>query len=217
MRRGDPFNTRTSVAVNLTSPLKFSNTNIKKLLFDSHWALKLMWSTNASLTLGLVVSSLVHGIVPAGVAIFGRGLINAFVSAAAGTGAPLQSLWSWLLLGFGLAVLEAISPLAEKFFTQRLHDDVNLKITTEILEHAATLEVGYFEDSRRREMIERAQQNPADHLIKFVKEIQTAVTGLLQTISLLGILIIIEPFVVLILAPSALPYLFFHWRLSRRY
>ena len=181
------------------------------------WALKLIWSTNAFLTVGLVASSLVRGIVPAGVAIVGRGLINAFVDHAGKGAEALEALWPWLALGFGLAIFEAISPLTEKFFTQRLHDDVNLKITGDILDHAARLDVAFFEDPRRREMIERAQQNPADHFINFVRETQAALTSFLQTISLVGILVVIEPFVLLVLAPSALPYLFFQWRLSRRY
>ena len=157
-----------------------------------------------------------RGVVPAGVAIVGRGLINAFVDHGRGAEA-LDALWPWLIFGFGLAVFEAISPLTEKFFTQRLHDDVNLKITGDILDHAARLDVAFFEDPRRREMIERAQQNPADHFINFVRETQAALTSFLQTISLVGILVVIEPLVLLVLAPSALPYLFFQWRLSRRY
>ena len=197
--------------------MKFSATSIKQLLASTRWALRLIWSTNPWLTLGLVASSLVRGIVPAGVAIFGRGLINAFVAGTGKGTEAVESLLPWLSLGFGLAIFEAISPLTEKFFTQRLHDDVNLKITNDILDHAARLEVAYFEDPRRRELIERAQQNPADHFISFVRETQAALTAFLQTISLVAILVVIEPFVLLVLAPSALPYLFFHWRLSRQY
>jgi ATP-binding cassette subfamily B protein len=197
--------------------VKFSAKNIKQLLSSTGWALRLIWSTNYLLTLGLVASSLVRGIVPAGVAIVGRGLINAFVDHAGKGAEALEALWPWLALGFGLAIFEAISPLTEKFFTQRLHDDVNLKITGDILDHAARLDVAFFEDPRRREMIERAQQNPADHFINFVRETQAALTNFLQTISLVGILVVIEPWVLLVLAPSALPYLFFQWRLSRRY
>ncbi len=129
----------------------------------------------------------------------------------------MESLWPWLALGFGLALLEAVSPLTDKFFTQRLHDDVNLRITGDILDHAAQLEVAFFEDPRRREMIERAQQSPADHFIGFVCETQAAVTSFVQAVCLLAILVVIEPLILLVLAPSAVPYLFFHWRLSRRY
>ena len=184
---------------------------------STSWALGLIWSTNAFLALGLVTSSLVRGIVPAGVAIVGRALINAFVDHSGRGGEALEALLPWLGFGFGLAFFEAISPLTEKFFTQRLHDDVNLKITGDILDHAARLDVAFFEDPRRREMIERAQQNPADHFINFVRETQAALTNFLQTISLVAILVLIEPWVLLVLAPSALPYLFFQWRLSRRY
>jgi ATP-binding cassette subfamily B protein len=197
--------------------VNFSATNIKQLLSSTGWALKLIWSTNPGLTLGFMVSSLVRGVVPAGVALFGRGLINAFVGSVGRGEGAIESLWPWLALGFGLAILEAVSPLTDKFFTQRLHDDVNLRITGDILDHATRLEVAFFEDPRRREMIERAQQSPADHFIGFVCETQAAVTNFVQAVCLLAILVVIEPLILLVLAPSAVPYLFFHWRLSRRY
>ena len=37
----------------------------KKLLSNGWWALKLIWSTNASLTVGLVMSTVARGMVPA--------------------------------------------------------------------------------------------------------------------------------------------------------
>jgi ATP-binding cassette subfamily B protein len=50
-----------------------------------------------------------------------------------------------------------------------------------------------------------------------VREAQAGLTNFLQTISLVAILVLIEPWILLVLAPSALPYLFFQWRLSGRY
>jgi 4-hydroxybenzoate polyprenyltransferase len=50
----------------------------------------------------------------------------------------------------------------------------------------------------------------------FVVDLQNAATALLQTLSLAGILAVVEPLVLLALAPFAVPYLIFHWRLSKR-
>lgn len=66
-------------------------------------------------------------------------------------------------------------------------------------------------------MIERAQQNPTEHLVRFIHEILTALKAMVQTVCLGAILIFIEPWVIVVLAPSALPYPFVHWRLSRPY
>ncbi|TMA04489.1 MAG: ABC transporter ATP-binding protein, partial [Deltaproteobacteria bacterium] len=193
-----------------------SSTDVKKLLSNGRWALKLIWSTNAPLTAGLAAATFLRGMVPAGLALFARGLINAFVHEGRMGAESIYTLLPWLLLGFGVTVIEAIGPLAEKFCTQRLHDDVNLKIASDILEHSAQLEVAFFESPSKRDVIQRAQQNPADHFMKFVEESQALATSLLQTLSLVIILVMVEPLIPWILAPFALPYLFFHWRLSRR-
>jgi len=197
--------------------MKISSADIKRLLSNTWWAAKLIWATNTVLALGLVGAGLLQGVLPAGVVLFARGLVNAFVGNTSKGAEGIEAIVPWLLLGLVLALLEAINPLAQRFFVQRLHDDINLKITGEILDHAARLEIAFFEDSRLRAMIERAQQGPAEHCLKFVHDTQNALINLIQSLSLVGILVFIEPLVLVVLAPSAVPYLFFHWRLSKRY
>ena len=53
--------------------------------------------------------------------------------------------------------------------------------------------------------------------MSFIVEAQTAAMSLLQVALLAAILIVIEPLVLLGMAPFALPYLIFHWRLSERH
>ncbi|MGH7824585.1 MAG: ABC transporter ATP-binding protein [Candidatus Binatia bacterium] len=168
------------------------------------------------MTTGLALATFARGIVPAGFAIFARGLINAFVTDGNVGAVTMDAVLPWLLLGFGVTVLEAIAPLTARFCTDRLHDDVNITITGDILSHAEKLEPIFFEDPGKRNLMDRAQQNPAERFMRFIAEVQNSLTHLLQTVLLAAILIVIEPLVVLVLAPFALPYLFFHWRLSKR-
>ena len=193
-----------------------SSTDFTRLLFNGWWALKLIWSTNRTLTAGLGLATLARGIVPAGLAVFARGLINVFVTdggvAAVGMGAVLP----WFLLGFGITLIEALAPLVHRFCTERLHDDMNIRITSDILNHAEKLDLAFFENSAKRDLLDRAQQNPAEPFMRFVVEIQNSAMNLLQTVSLAALLAMIEPLVLLALAPFALPYLLFHWRLSKK-
>jgi ATP-binding cassette subfamily B protein len=112
--------------------------------------------------------------------------------------------------------MEAVAPLAARLCTERLHDDVNLKINSDILRHSEKLELGFFEDPQKRDLIDRAQQNPAEPFMRFILEAQMGATSLLQSILLTAILAAIEPLVLLAMAPFALPYFLFHWRLSKR-
>jgi ATP-binding cassette, subfamily B, bacterial len=193
-----------------------SSTDLKQLLANGGWALKLIWSTNAFLTVGLVMSTVARGMVPAGLAVFARGLINVFVGESGVAGVGMDAVLPWFFLGFGVTILEAIAPLGQRFCAQRLHDDMNIRITSDILSHAEKLDLAFFENPAKRNLLDRAQQNPADPFMAFVVELQNAATNLLQTLSLASILAVIEPLVLLALVPFAVPYLIFHWRLSKR-
>ena len=192
-----------------------SNIDLKKLFLNGWWTLRLIWSTDAVLTSGLMMSAVVRALVPAGLAVFARGLINVFVGDN-GLNVGLDVILPWFLLGFGVTILEALAPLAQRFCTQRLHDDMNIRITTDILSHAEKLDLGFFENAAKRDLLDRAQQNPAEPFMAFVVELQSTVVNLLQTLSLAVLLAVVEPLVLLALAPFALPYLVFHWRLSKR-
>jgi ATP-binding cassette subfamily B protein len=162
------------------------------------------------------LATLARGIVPAGLAIFARGLINVFVTDGGVAAVGMDAVLPWLLLGFGVTLLEATAPLLHRFCAERLHDDMNIRITSDILSHAEKLDLAFFESSAKRDLLDRAQQNPAVPFMRFVVEIQNSATNLLQTGSLTVLLAMIEPLVLLALAPFALPYLFFHWRLSKK-
>ena len=193
-----------------------STTDLKRLLSNTLWAVRIISSTNTGLTTGLAIATFARGLVPAGLAFFARGLINVFVAEGGPGAANVSAATPWLLLGFAVTVIEAVVPLVERFCIQRLHDDVNLKITSDILSHSERLELAFFENPLKRDLIERSQQNPAERFMKFIEDAQAAVIGLLQAASLTAVLMMIEPLVLWGLAPFAVPYLLFRWRLSQR-
>ncbi len=63
--------------------------------------------------------------------------------------------------------------------------------------------------------MKRAQQNTADHFGQFVTNILTSATNIIQVVSLVGILIAMEPFIALIIVLIGFPYLFFQWRVAK--
>ncbi len=157
-----------------------------------------------------------QSITPAGLALSVRGLINT-VTTGLNTGTnDIRLLLFWLGLGLGLTLAETISRIANRYFTLRLHDDINLGITSDILTHAAGLNVSFFEDPQFQDIMKRAQHNTAGHFNQFVTSILNSATNIVQVVSLAGILIVIEPFIALIIVLIGIPYLLSQWRVAKK-
>ena len=193
------------------------NSATPRLLLDnSLWALKTVWQTNARLLSGMLIVMLVSGVLPAGLALFARGLVNSLVDLFGANSIDITPVIPWLVMGFVLTLLEALMPLAQKYSVLRLKDDINIKVTGDILDHAEKLDLAFFEDPGSQRVIERAQQNTAERFSLFIQQVIRSATGLLQVISLTGVLAYIEPLVLLVLGPLGLPYLWQQWRLARK-
>src|SRR5690606_38296839 len=99
----------------------------------------------------------VQGLLPAGLALALRGLIDAAVVAIDAGAASASALYLWIGLAFGLAAADAISALGGAYMNRRLVDELNLDVTGEILDHAQILDLAFFEDPRRQDLIARTQ------------------------------------------------------------
>ena len=188
---------------------------LRPLLATSRWAARVTWESSRSMSIGLLANVVVRGLMPAGLAITARGLINAAV-AATRAGGNVGMLIPWLIAGFSMALIEALTPLTNRFCLQRLSDEVNLKVTADVLEHATQLDVGSIEDPRLRDMLDRAQQSTGGVLARFIGDLQGTCTDVVQVIFILAVLMYVEPLVLIIVGPFALPYLFFRWRNAKR-
>ncbi|MFN8624791.1 MAG: ABC transporter ATP-binding protein [Candidatus Binatia bacterium] len=186
------------------------------LLASARWALHLAWSTNGGLLAGVAAVVMARGLLPAAMAVAARGIVNATVAAVRSTEPSVATVVPWLLLGLALTLVDGVSSLASKLFTQRLRDDLNYRVTADILSHAAQLDLAYFEDPGSQDVIERAKHNPAEQVASFVTDTLACVASGIQIASLLGILIFIEPLILLLVLLFAAPYLWFQWHLALR-
>lgn len=191
-------------------------TALLAMFANMRWAFRLTWSTGPLLVSGVVISTCGRALVPAGLALIARGLINGLVDLMHRGSDNFSALIPWLLLGVGLAVVQAMSDVGSRYLIQRLNDEIQLTITTDVLKHAAGLDIACFEDHRFHDVLERARQDTAQHFSQFLINIIGVINNGLQLVSLLAILVIIEPFITAVLAPVALPYLIFQMRLARR-
>jgi ATP-binding cassette subfamily B protein len=99
---------------------------------------------------------------------------------------------------------------------QRLSGELNLRLTTDILEHAQTLEMARYDDPEFQDVRQRAQQSTTQHVGHFVFAALGVVMGLAQTVTLAGVMVLIEPLILLALIPLIVPYALYRWRVARQ-
>lgn len=197
------------------SPTALTALPLKELLNHIRWALRKAWAIHASLTLGMVAVAVLLSALPAGLALTARGLVNTVAGALALHSPTSDALSFWFALGLGLTLLEAIGRALSKFVAQQLRSELQAHLGTELLAHAASLDVRRFEDPELHDMMERAQQNPAEHFSLFLASLLASMTHFLHGVSLAGILILLEPMLLLALIPISIPYLLAQWRIAK--
>lgn len=194
---------------------RLPNININSLITSSRWAFRLTWSRHKPLLSGIIVVSFIQSLLPAGLALVSRGLVNTVSNIVTGENDNIDAMLLWLAFGLILTLSFSVSNSINKFFSQRLQDELNLSITSDILSHAAGLDTAQFEDPRFQDILERAQKNTAQNFSQFIDNMLKTITNIIQGVTLLVILVVIEPVIVFLLLPISLPYILYQWRLSK--
>jgi ATP-binding cassette subfamily B protein len=180
------------------------------------WALRTTWEAGPGLSVAFVVLAVLRSVAPAGIALVAQGLINVVIHELAQGTRHGSLLWPWLAAGLVFGAIEALVPMGGRYCRQRLADELNLVVTPRVLHHASELDLVTLDDPKNREVVDRAQHTAATTLTRFITDLEMAVTGFLQVLFLAVILTRIEPFVLVVVAPLAVPYLLFEWRRKTR-
>jgi len=199
-----------------TRAARLSLENLAQLVDNGRWALNMAWDTHAAIVVGLALTTVAGGLLPAASALVMREFINRAVEAAANAGAGIGALVPWLLLGLALGVAESLVSAGTVLFTQFMAGDVDLEVNTMILKHAARLDIALFEDPTFQDTLELARRNTADRFTTFLTTGMSLGTRLMQAGSLIIVLAAVQPFALLLWAPIALLQFAFQWRMSRK-
>lgn len=180
------------------------------------WTLGILWEGHRAQTLAAAAMILVRGLLPAGLALTARGLINAAAHLLQHPETSHRALAVWLALGFLVALAEALSTHINTLVITTLKDRVNTRLTIAVLREAQRRPLGFFETPGLREAMERARAAATGRVATFVSAAQSAATQILQALSLVGVLAMVDPLVVLAVGPVAIPFLAFQWRMARQ-
>ncbi|HUQ78787.1 MAG TPA: ABC transporter ATP-binding protein [Patescibacteria group bacterium] len=182
--------------------------------------LGLVWSASRVLTIGLAFATIVAGIVPALTAYIAKLLIDAVVRAIAVNADPalpatiafgpleLDAIGTVILLAvaqFAVFALSSFLSTLRNVCQQLLQERVTNRIQLEIMDHAAKLDLAFFEDSTSYDLLRRAQQGASSRPLFMV----SGVFGLIQTfiafVSMIALLIALSPLLALVALVAPIP------------
>lgn len=165
--------------------------------------------------LGILVVYIIQAFIPALVALVARGLINATADVINDSSTNTTLVLIWLGLGLAVALVQLSTQQIQRYCSSRLNDELQLALSLRILSHTAKMDLAFFEDPKLQDLSDRAKHQPAGHIVTLVTCLLSIGRDLLQAISLLGIVIVLEPLAVVVLIPLSIPYLLKERQLAR--
>ena len=172
-------------------------------------ALKLVWSTNKALSIGLAVLTLIAGVLPAGVAYVGAQIVDAVIHAAdlhRRTGTTLLTdVVRYVAIE---ALLVAATSMAQRGISlaqSLLRAQLGQRVNVMILEKALTLDLTQFEDSEFYDKLTRARREASSRPLSLVMRTFALAQNAVSLISFGGLLFRFSPWAVVLLLLAGLP------------
>jgi len=175
-------------------------------------AMQLVWDTSRGLSLGLILCTLLAGMLPALAAWLGQRIVDAVVAAmqlhAASGQAPLWPVLRYVLLEGGVLALLAGTQRALSVQQALLRVQLGQKVNTLILEKAQTLSLIQFEDSEFYDKLVRVRREASTRPLALVTKSLGLIQNLIALISFAVLLVHFSPWALAILVLGALPVFF---------
>jgi len=189
---------------------------IREFQAQTIWVIHTTYHISPPLLLGILITSLLSNLLPAGLAWVGKQIVDSVAGLLAqDVASDYQAVLPWLLLGFGATVSAALLNTLSTFLKQRLTELLVLRLSNDILEHSAELDLAQLEDLELQDVFERVRKNPAGHFSNFLARLISMFAGIIQMISLAAVLAAVEPLILAVLLPILLPYIYSKWRHSQ--
>jgi ABC-type multidrug transport system fused ATPase/permease subunit len=175
-------------------------------------AVGLVWETSRPLFSGLIVATLIAGILPALAAWIGQRIVDAVVQAmqihATGSQAPVWPVLRYVLAEAGVLALLAAAQRALSMQQALLRVQLGQKVNLMILEKAQTLSLLQFEDSAFYDKLVRVRRDASTRPLGLVTKGLGLAQNLISLASFAVLLVHFSPWALLILVLGALPVFF---------
>ncbi|MFT7649401.1 MAG: ATP-binding cassette subfamily B protein [Candidatus Poriferisodalaceae bacterium] len=189
---------------------------VRDLAASFAFGLRASWRAGRFRAVMMIGVPLIHSLLPAALALVLKELVDEAVTVASGTVGEPNSLLLLVAASFGLAALLAAANSVLQYLTFANVEAIQADLSPRIIGHAGSLDFARFEDPRFKDMFRQIAESPAQHAHELVSKCVRAIASSVTVLSLLVILLTIEPLVVVYFVPLTVPYVFFRWWVSRK-
>lgn len=180
------------------------------------WAFGAAYSVAPWLFLTAAANAAIQAVLPVGIALSVRGLVNSMEAASAGTPLAETAAYFWLLIGFAATLGGSVGHAIHLYTGRRFEIELRHRLHLDIARHHAAMPLERMENQDYLNALRRAQTNPEGHVANLYGFSLELATKTLQMLGLMAVLFAIEPWLFFLLLPVGLPFLAFRWRLVRR-
>ena len=175
----------------------------------SRVAIEIVWSTSATLTVVMAITTIVTGVLPAAIASVGGLFVDAVSSIFQQTGVSVEQARSdvlfYVFVEVGLVILMTGAQRVNSVCQSIMRVLLGNKINVMILEKALTLELAHFEDAEYYDKLNRARREASSRPLSLVIKTFDLMRDLVQLITIGIWLFQFSPYAVLLLAGAGVP------------
>ncbi|MGH0029787.1 MAG: ABC transporter ATP-binding protein [Myxococcota bacterium] len=177
--------------------------------------LRRTWITSKLHSTTMAITAIVVATIPAGLALLSGAIVSDVETLLQSDDPAFREVLPWLLLTAFLLTAIGLGQVARRYSEERLGDEMSVLINREVIEHAASLDLAFFEQKENHDILTRASRYPGRGYLHFVSSIYGSITSVIQFVSLLGVMLWIQPLVTLALAGVTIPFLIFRWHMAK--
>jgi len=165
---------------------------------------KLIWKTSPVLFLANIVGRLIKALIPVAMLWVGKLLIDEIILQSAAEEAQYQMVWYYVAIEFVLALVSNVLTRCIGLFDGLLGDLYSNESSVRLIEKAAQMDLAQFEDPDFYDKLERARRQTTSR-VSLMSQVLTQGQDLITVISLIGGLIVFEPWLILLLVVAIVP------------
>jgi ATP-binding cassette subfamily B protein len=165
--------------------------------------IRLIWETHRGYTVAMVLLRLLRAFVPIATLWIGKLIIDAVVEARSGP-FDISRLWKLVAIEIAVVVVGEILARASSLVESLLGDLFSNHTSVRLMQHAATLDLFYFEDPVFYDKLERARRQTVGR-IALLAQLLSAGQDIVTLFSLGAALLVFNPWLLLLLAVAVMP------------